>query len=83
MAKRINCTPEDVEKIVSILEFWGEYNVKRDDPVILEDDGFIRWITIAIASYPLQDIISEGFCFSISASTTKSGFINIFFSRWE
>ena len=83
MAKRINCTPEDVEKIVSILEFWGEYDVKRDEPVILEDDGFVKWTTISVASYPLQDVISEGFCFSIGASTAKSGYIHIYFSRWE
>ena len=83
MCKRIKCTDEDVAQIVAILEFWGEYNVKNSDPVILEDDGFIRWNTIAIGSDVLQALYSEGFRFSVSASVRKSGFTTILFSRWE
>jgi hypothetical protein len=83
MVKRIKCTKEDVELIVSIMEFWGEYSKENSDPVILEDDGFIVWTTVVLGSNVLQDLFSEGFRFSISASIVKSGFIRITFSRWE
>lgn len=83
MCKRINCTIEDVAQIVAISKFWGEYSVKTSDPVILEDNGFIKWTTICIGSSVLQEFCAEGFRFSIGASETRSGFITIYFSRWE
>lgn len=83
MVKRIKCTEEDVKLIVSILEFWGEYSVRKDDPIILEDDGYITWNTISTGSNVLGGLISEGFSFFIDASLIKGGFIKITFSRWE
>ena len=83
MCKRIKCTNEDVAQIVAISKFWGEYSVKNSDPVILEDDGYIKWTTISIGSNVLQELYNEGFRFSIGASGMRSGFITIYFSRWE
>lgn len=83
MYKRVQCTDEDVAQIVAILEFWGEYNVKNSDPVILENDGYVKWDSVAIGSNALQNLCSEGYRFSISASIMRSGFITILFSRWE
>ena len=83
MVKRIYCTEEDVELIVSILEFWEAYNVERDGPVTLGNDGYITFVTISMGSVPIQEILSEGFSFSISASIVKSGYIKFTFSRWE
>lgn len=83
MCKRIKCTDEDVAQIVAILEFWGEYSVKNSYPVILDDDGYVKWDTISIGSNVLQALYSEGFRFSVYASYTRSGFVTIMLSRWE